>query len=146
MALNFQITNFIASLAETAAAASCTGDPLSTVDFSPTSLDSHNNCRIKEQGLAPAAVSDSIWRSFVPSVHNMVNEAVLPQFHVTRENSIRDFGVIAAQLESPLAQAFESSNVHGSRSLLSEDSLSLADFRHAIDVQIDHASSIWSNN
>lgn len=115
----FQATNLISAMASCIAPSAHAQQQNDTLhNFAPNQTDAAQSSRIQ-----------------LPEVENRPDH-----------KSIRDFGKFIAQLESPSASAFERFDLHRTRLALSERSLTYADFRHAVDHQIDHASSIWQNN
>ena len=148
-----QVTNFMyamaCSVSSTVSTEHCETD---IQDFSPPALDLSPD-RIQPGQMALDLASGQYLSAWLPSVETLVAALDLtPQTNLTphttqRENSsIRDFGSFVAQLESPSASAFETSELNKIRTTLSERSLTFADFRHAVDHQIDYASSIWQHN
>ena len=148
----FQVTNFMSAMAcSVASTDSKVQCDQQVEDFSPPISTSASAVQ-QVQAAQDLALQDYL-SAWLPSASTMIatlNLTTTTDFTAhtdQRENSsIRDFGNFIAQLESPSASTFESSEKDKIRITLSERSLTYADFRHAVDHQIDYASSIWQNN
>lgn len=143
----FQITNFISAMACSVASTVSTEQRDAEIqDFSPVTADLCA-CRIQPKQAADNLASHQYLSAWFPSVDKLVAALELAPHITQKENSaIRDFGNFVAQLESPSESSFETYKLHKIRTTLCERSLTEADFRHAVDHQIDYASSIWQNN
>jgi hypothetical protein len=152
----FQVTNFIAAMA---ASITCS-EPATQVDqdqhreqlqdFTPGTSD-FKSCRIlidPPQEYAETSFLSAWMPSPTALISNLDLQTYTRHHHASemQHRSVRDFGEFVAQLESPSASAFEHYDLQKIRRALCERSLTIADFRHAVDHQIDHASSIWQNN
>ena len=142
-----QVTNLMTAMAG-AIASNAVAAPRNQelVDCSPNTSN-NLECRIQQLPYGEDAASVEYLRSWLPSVDTLVANLDLAAHKQSTENcSIRDFGNFVAQLESPSASAFETYDLYQIRLSLSERSLTYADFRHAVDHQVDYASSTWQNN
>lgn len=141
-----QIANLIASLAKAAVSAKDeTRADESLEDFSPTDIVSASP-RILQENVPSNLVADGIVRAWLPSVQDLVAMTDLPSLNTSENAVIRDFSDLVSRFDSPPNQHADSQNELDNRADLSERSLSLSDFRHAVDHHIDHASSIWDHN
>lgn len=148
----FQIANFISAMAASIKPEARTQQEDDTLqDFAPIqSAALCNRIELKqEHQILPEVDYLTPWLPPPTKLISSLDLETLTRRKCASEmdhKSIRDFGKFVAQLESPSASAFEHCDLHKTRLALCERSLTYADFRHAVDHQIDHASSIWQNN
>lgn len=145
----FQATNFINAMAAAIEiSASTDRDDTQLQNFAPSTsvVESH---RIQQSDNTNNLITTAESRPWMPNGVVVANVDFRTVHKNECELTIRDFANFLAQLNSPTLTAstvVERSEIHAHRLALSERSLTYADFRHAVDHQIEHTSSIWQNN
>lgn len=85
-------------------------------------------------------------RHWLPSAAILVANLSIAAPVDSQSLQVRDFSKLVEQFDTPTATAVERRQLQQSRAALSECSLTIADFRHAVDLQIEYTSSVWQNN
>jgi hypothetical protein len=85
-------------------------------------------------------------RHWLPSAAILVANLAIAAPVDSQTLQVRDFSKLVEQFDTPTATAAECRQLQQSRAALSECSLTVADFRHAVDLQIEYTSSVWQNN
>ncbi len=146
-----QIEGFISALAHSVHAVTTDTKPASIVQRDSSTGQKQFGTDLQEcfDPQSPDALESSWTLLFpcLPSTASLIATFQMATLNVeieNTENQVREFEILAAQIDNKLSLAEQ--NEYRRRSAHAERSLTYADFRHAVDHKFTEEHSIWQNN